>query len=531
LPGLGYALFAAHETASAEFMSLICAKVNHGAVFLGNTTMATIGGPTNATSNANSVMLGESRFQSGGIIDNDSDTLTGLGGNDILVGDLWGGITPGSNTESDDLYGGAGDDVLYGDFAPAITGVAYSGAFDAQNQGGSGDRLFGGLGKDTLYGGGGSNTYYGGDGQSSTDEGATDNDTMYGGGDGESFYGEGGSDLVFGAGGNDNIWGGVGADTLNGGDGNDYIYGYEINRQDDTKDLKDIIHGNEGDDSIFGGKGGDVLHGDNGNDEIYGAGFSNYGDNAKNLIFGDAGDDTLWASEFGDMLDGGTGDDKLHGSKGRDTLIGGKGADKMDGREGNDTYFVDSSGDTVTEGSSAWGLDSVFSTIGFTLGSNVENLTLTGLANLKGTGNELNNIIDGNVGRNLLSGLAGNDKLSGDLGNDILRGGLGADRFIFDTKLNATKNRDTIVDFNVVDTIVLENAVFKGLKGGVLKDAQFKMIGVAGAVVDDTDRIIYNKATGTVTFDDNGSDAGGHATVFATLSNKVALTHLDFFIS
>jgi hypothetical protein len=119
------------------------------------TTTATIGGPTNATGNANSVLVGTSRFQPGGIIDNDSNTLYGLGGNDVLVGDLWGGIAPGGNTEGDDLYGGAGDDVRCGDFAPSISGVAWSGAFDAQNQGSSGDNLYGGFGKDTLYGGGG----------------------------------------------------------------------------------------------------------------------------------------------------------------------------------------------------------------------------------------------------------------------------------------------------------------------------------------------------------------------------------------
>ncbi|MCU0075582.1 Ig family protein, partial [Pseudomonas koreensis] len=55
--------------------------------------------------------------------------------------------------------------------------------------------------------------------------------------------------------------------------------------------------------------------------------------------------------------------------------------------------------------------------IDYTLGTNLENLTLLGSA-LNGTGNSLNNTLIGNDGNNVLDGGLGADGMAGGLGND-----------------------------------------------------------------------------------------------------------------
>jgi serralysin len=149
-----------------------------------------------------------------------------------------------------------------------------------------------------------------------------------------------------------------------------------------------------------------------------------YGVTIENAI-GGSGADTIIGNDVANVLTGNAGDDTLTGAGGDDTLDGGVGNDTMKGGIGNDLYFVDVTGDAVTE-LAGEGTDTVSSGINYTLGAEIENLILTGTA-VSGTGNDLDNTITGNDLNNLLSGGAGNDTLIGGIGNDTLNGGVGAD--------------------------------------------------------------------------------------------------------
>lgn len=152
--------------------------------------------------------------------------------------------------------------------------------------------------------------------------------------------------------------------------------------------------------------------------------------------------------------------DFLTGTANADILDGRGGMDFMFGGRGDDTYRVDHRLDAVVEYSNQ-GVDTVFSTVDYSLALFVENLVLDGRA-LRGAGNSLDNLIVGNGGRNNLSGLAGNDRLEGGAGDDTLAGGSGQDRFLFESG----GGRDRVTDFTSLDRIVLE----AGLNGSGIVD-------------------------------------------------------------
>jgi Ca2+-binding RTX toxin-like protein len=185
------------------------------------------------------------------------------------------------------------------------------------------------------------------------------------------------------------------------------------------------------------------------------------------VLTGGAGNDILKVDEGNDRLTGGAGNDFLNGGSGNDVLDGGTGADQMMGEAGNDTYYVDDSGDIADElyGS---GIDKVISSVGYGLGSGLENLTLTGNANFGG-GNELNNTIIGNSlagselyglwGNDVLTGGAGDDTLKGDEGNDRLTGGAGSDHLnggAGNDILNGGSGKDNMYGENGNDTYYID---------------------------------------------------------------------------
>jgi trimeric autotransporter adhesin len=184
-----------------------------------------------------------------------------------------------------------------------------------------------------------------------------------------------------------------------------------------------ILNGNGGADTFYGGQGDDLYYVDSatdvvvenaneGNDGILS--YINYtlGANVERLFFSSFTHDSTATIGIGNTLNnvllGNAQANTLSGLAGDDTLNGMAGADTLIGGTGNDTYYIDNTGDVITENASE-GTDTVSSAITYTLGANVENLTLTGSENLWGGGNDLNNLIIGNAGLNVLGGGNGND--------------------------------------------------------------------------------------------------------------------------
>jgi VCBS repeat-containing protein len=277
----------------------------------------------------------------------------------------------------------------------------------------SGQQITGTAGADLVFGTSGNDQYRMGDGNDVINDDAGNDLVEAGAGDDLVFTGAD-DDYVDAGAGNDTVFTGAGNDIVIAGDGDDFV---------SLEGGNDLAFGAGGNDVLSGGFGNDLLSGDGGNDKLFGEG-------GWDQLFGGTGDDELWGMDGNDQLDGG---------EGNDLLAGGEGDDAMTGGAGNDTYEVDGANDTVTELVNG-GEDSVRSSITYTLGMNLENLSLTGTATINGTGNAANNVLVGNAANNTLRGLAGNDTLDGGLGADMLVGGSGDDTYIVD---NA---RDSVVE-------------------------------------------------------------------------------------
>ena len=347
--------------------------------------------------------------------------------------------------------------------------------------------------------------------------GDNNNNNLVGTAGNDYIEGRGGNDILDGKGATDNLIGGLGNDTYyidNGGDtitelsgeGTDTVFSTAINYtlsanlenliltgtiaiKGTGNDANNSITGNAGNNELNGGAGSDILNGGAGADTLVG-GIGNdtyYVDNIGDVIIetstlateidvvsssvsytlsanvekltltgtvaingtGNESANTITGNAVSNTLIGGIGNDILNGGVGTDTLVGGV---------GNDSYYLDNTGDVVTE-LPGEGTDIVYSTTDYNLfGTNIENLTLQGTANLKGigsesantiTGNTADNELDGGAGNDILSGGTGNDTLVGGIGKDILTGGVGIDAFNYQILSDSLlANYDWIKDFN-----------------------------------------------------------------------------------
>ena len=290
--------------------------------------------------------------------------------------------------------------------------------------------------------------------------------------------GNGGNDTLNGGAGNDQLIGGLGDDLLNGGTGADSMTGglgndtYVIDNLGDTItelagqgtdqvqanrtiDLEavpftEIEHvvltgsaainatGDSGDNSLTGNSGANILNGGLGDDTLAGLGGNDTyvvdspGDTVSETLSGVAGGIDRVESAVSFLLGANienltlTGSGAINGIGNglNNRLIGNSGANVFTGGDGNDSYVV-GAGDTVNEAANE-GLDTVESSVDFTLGTNIENLTLIGTSSIDAIGNDLNNVLTGNSGSNLLTGGLGNDTYVVQNSSDVVTEALNA---------------------------------------------------------------------------------------------------------
>jgi Ca2+-binding RTX toxin-like protein/subtilisin-like proprotein convertase family protein len=396
----------------------------------------------------------------------------------VVTGD--GNDTVRGNAVANNLVGMRGNDSLFG-----------LAADDTLDGGRGVDTLTGGLGNDTFIdptgdiivelAGGGTDTVRSSTGFSLFSIEHVENLTLTGSADVDGS-GNGLGNVITGNSGNNILNGGAGLDTLIGGGGND-TYFWLLAIDPVTPDTIVELAGG-GDRDLLVSDGAVIsLAGLAEVEDATATGVAAYitGNAKANRLTGDAGNDTLEGGGGVDTLTGGAGNDTyvspsgdiitelaaggtdtvesnatfslaalaqverltltgtgnfnasgnalanvLTGNSGNNILNGNAGADTMAGGLGNDIYYVDTAGDVITE-LSGGGTDLVSSSVSRTLSANIENLNLSGTANIDGNGNTQANIINGNTGNNILRGDAGADTLNGGGGNDILLGGTSSD--------------------------------------------------------------------------------------------------------
>jgi len=345
--------------------------------------------------------------------------------------------------------------------------------------------------------------------------------------DANVFDGLAGNDSILGGGGNDSLAGGLGNDTLDGDSGDDTLIGGKGDDVYVVESLGDVVTETalEGTDTVRTALASLTLAAQVERLVYVGTdNFSGSGNELNNLVTGGGGSDSL---------SGGLGADLLQGGDGKDTLDGGDGTDRLEGGAGDDTYIVTSPADLVREtdagGNDTGGIDTLRTQAAgrYVLALNVENFAVDATDGVVASGNAGNNLIRGNSGNDTLAGGAGNDTLNGGAGADRLSGGLDSDVFVFDTA--PASGIDTISDFRSgEDKIEVDHAIFDKLGAAGALNAEFFVEGKAA--LDANDFLVYDKATGMLWYDADGSGAGA-ALELTLLANKAVLAATDFSVA
>ncbi|WP_211253596.1 calcium-binding protein [Alkanindiges illinoisensis] len=406
----------------------------------------------NLTLTGTSVITGTGNTLNNIIIGNSANnTLSGAAGDDRLEGNA-GNDTLDGGAGNDTLLGGIGDDTYIVDSSSdkitenaaegtdsVQSSVTYTLSDNIENLTLTSTGLISGTGNsqnNVLTGNSAVNTLTGGAGDDTLNGGAG-NDTLIGGIGNDTYVVDSTSDVI-----NENA--NEGTDTIQSSVTRTIDNNVEnltltgttaINGTGNA--LNNIIIGNSavnilsagtGDDTLDGGAGNDKLTGGLGNDiyvvdstsdtvtenanegtdTIQSSVTRTLDANVENLTLTGTGANSATGNTLNNILLGNSAINTLTGLAGDDYLDGGAGADKLIGGVGNDTYVIDNTGDVITENANE-GTDSVQSSITYTLGTNLENLNLTGSSVINGTGNTLANTLKGNTAANTLTGGTGND--------------------------------------------------------------------------------------------------------------------------
>ena len=279
--------------------------------------------------------------------------------------------------------------------------------------------------------------------------------------------------------------------------------------------LTNFFRGGAGNDNLEGGDARDTA---DYSDKTAAVVVDLDGANGVIVRVGGVDEDTIKTIE---SIIGGTAADSLTGDGQSNTFLGGAGRDVLDGQDGTDT--ADFSDKTTSVEVTLNGATNAFAKV-----NGINEDTLRSIESVTGgsgndtlIGDTLNNSLRGGGGDDRLSAGAGNDVVAGGLDNDTLTGGTGRDLFLFDSALGPT-NVDIVSDFVVADDFIgLDQGIFNiaGLQGTFPVQAFF-----AGTAAHDADdRIIYNAATGALSYDADGTGAIA-AVQFATLAKNLALT-------
>jgi Ca2+-binding RTX toxin-like protein len=338
-----------------------------------------------------------------------------------------------------------------------------------------------------------------------------------------------------------------------------------------------IWTGDAGDNAIAGTNGADTMAGGAGNDEytvnhsgdlvtenagegtdhVYSSITYTLTPNVENLTLTGTGAINGYGNGLNNWIVGNAAVNTLKSDDGDDTLDGGGGADSLDGGNGNDTYYVDDAADVIVEKDSLGlgGYDHVFSSVSYVLSAQVEELTLTGSANLNATGNTGANVLNGNDGDNALDGHGGADTMNGGLGNDTYYvdhsgdvvneaagAGGGVDTVISSVSISSTKplaaNVENLVltglategTGNGLDNVITGNAQdnkLYGLDGNDTLDGGAGVDSLAGGAGDDVFILRKGEFQGDTIADFTGNDAlAGDRIEFVGFSSQAILSYV-----